>query len=209
MKRILLFLILCLSLSIVCNAQTRRTGGKTTHPRTTRSTAIKAGPPTANGKFEFTKNGFVNTSDGKDYVIITANGKSAASIKSSVISSLSELYKNPNKVISTLGDNLINVTGHSKDVFTVPFGDNNLYYSFTYNISIEIKNGKIKVNAPTFSNITEREVFNGESLRIDLIDSEDLYFELSRALAREQSDVADIFNIHITKIVEGLSTSDW
>ena len=39
----------------------------------------------------------------KDYVIITAPGKSVSDIKSSIMSSLSSMYTNPSKVISTLG----------------------------------------------------------------------------------------------------------
>ena len=119
------------------------------------------------------------------------------------------MYSNPNKVISTIGDNLINVTAYAPNVFIVPFAGNNVYYSFTYNIKIEIKDGKIKVDAPAFSNITAREVFMGETLRNDYIDTNDLYYKLSKTLEQKQEEVAYIFNSHITKIINGLSNSDW
>ena len=208
MKRTLLLLAVCLSLSAIGNAQTKKPVRKTTQTRTTQPVKTPE-PPSANGKFKFTDLGFKNTSDEKDYVVITAEGKSAADIKSSVVSSLSSMYSNPNKVISTIGDNLINVTAYAPNVFIVPFAGNNVYYSFTYNIKIEIKDGKIKVDAPTFSNITAREVFMGETLRNDYIDTNDLYYKLSKTLEQKQTEVANIFNSHITKIVSGLSNSDW
>lgn len=221
MKRLLMFLVVCLPLFISGNAQTRKpvmktnhttaTRTRTTRAKTVRSTKKTSTPPSANGKFHFTyKEGFTNISDGKNYVIITAGGKSASDIKSSVLSSLSDMYTNPNKVISTIGDNIINVNGYARNAFVGQFAGNNVYFSFNYNIKIEIKDSKIKVDAPTFSNITKREVYEGETLGIDYIDTDDLYFQLSlvkNKLIEEQ--VADIFNSHITKIVEGLTNSNW
>ena len=85
-----------------------------------------------------------------------------------------------------------------------------MYYSFTYNIKIEVKDGKIKVDAPSFSNITAREVFMGQTLRNDYIDTSDLNYYLSKTIEQKQTEVADIFNSHISKIVSGLSSnSDW
>lgn len=208
MKRTLLLLAVCLLLSAIGNAQTKKPIRKTTKTRTTQSVNVPV-QPSANGKFKFTRLGFKNTSDEKDYVVITIEGKSTADIKSSVVSSLSSMYSNPNKVISIIGDNLINVTAYAPNVFIGSFAGNNVYYSFTYNIKIEIKDGKIKVDAPAFSNITAREVYMGQTLRNDYIDTSDLYYELSKTLEQKQAEVANFFNSHITKIVSGLSNSDW
>lgn len=214
LKKSFLFLVVCLSLSVVGNAQTKKSVRKT--PQTTRTTqpvAKTPAPPSANGKFKLDSkvNGIYNDTDGKDFVIITAEGKSASDIKSSIISTLSSMYTNPSNVISTLGDNIINVTAYASDAFIKPFGDTNMYYSFTYNIKIEIKDGKIKVDSPSFSNITERSVFMGQTLDISRIDTIKMYMELFLARAKGQAkDFENIFNSHITKIVSGLSSnSDW
>ena len=210
MNKKLLFLTICLSLPIVGNAQTKKPVGKTTKARTTQTVPPTPAPPSANGKFKFTDIGFKNNFDGKDYVVITADGKSSVDIKSSVVSSVSSMYSNPSKVISTIGDHIINVTAYAPNVFIVPFAGNNVYYSFTYNIKIEVKDGKIKVDAPSFSNITAREVFMGQTLRNDYIDTSDLNYYLSKTIEQKQTEVADIFNSHISKIVSGLSSnSDW
>lgn len=208
MKKVLILLAVCLFLPFVGQAQTRKPVRKATPPVTK-----TVEPPSANGKFKFdwTK-GFTNDSDGKDYIIITVPGKSTSEIKSSVVSSLSDMYSNPSKVISTLGDNIINVTGYyAKKTFWSSDGDATTYYNFNYNIKIEIKDGKIKVSAPTISNITGiREIgyYNAGSSNVDL---GEFYTSIRlRAPSDYQKIFEKLFNPHITNIVKGLSSdSDW
>lgn len=206
MKRTLLLLVICLSLSIVGNAQTRRPVKKVTTP-----VSQTSAPPSANGlfKFVYTKEmkGFFNNTDQKDFVVITAPGKSASDIKSSIISTLSSMYSNPSKVISTLGDNIINVTAYASDAFQYLLANELHHYSFTYNIKIEIKDGKIKIESPSFSNIHVRKVFMGETFGTDYVNG--FYFELYRSKEQQQENIENIINLHITKIVSGLSNSDW
>ena len=120
MKRTLLLLAVCLSLSAIGNAQTKNPVRKTAQTRTTQPVKTPE-PPSANGlfKFVYTKEmkGFFNNTDQKDFVVITAPEKSASDIKSSIVSTLSSMYSNPSKVISTLGDNIINVTAYASDAF--------------------------------------------------------------------------------------------
>lgn len=207
MKRTLLLFAVCLSLSIVGNAQTRKPIKKVTPP-----VSQAPVPPSANGKFKFyfkEIEGFYNDTDQKDYVIITAQGKNSSDIKSSIVSTLSSMYSNPSKVISILGDNIINVTAYASDAFQYPFASSLKHYSFTYNIKIEIKDGKIKVASPVFSNILEKEVFMGETIGTNYLDTDKLYTELFFAKEFQQEKVEKIFNLHITRIISGLSNSDW
>ena len=209
MKRSLLLLAICLSFSVVSNAQTRKPVRKTTTPE------VKTpAPPSTNGKFKFyyskEKDGFFNDTDGKDYVVVTAEGKSTSDIKSSLMSTLSSMYSNPSKVISTLGDNIINVTAYVSDVFQYPFASSLKHYSFTYNIKMEIKDGKVKLDTPSFSNILEQEVFMGQTIGTEYLDTKGLYMALFFAKELEQAKVESLINSHITKIVSGLSSnSDW
>ena len=211
MKRTLIFLAICLSISAVGNAQTGKSAVKTT---TSVNKAKTPEPPSADGKFKFfyskEYNGFLNETDKKDYVVITAPGKSASDIKSSIMSTLSSMYSNPSKVISTLGDNIINVTAYASDAFQHPYtSDSNSHYSFTYNIKIEIKDGKIKVESPSFSNLFEQTIYMGNTIGTDNLDPNEIYSELFIAKELEQAKVEKIFNSHITKIISGLSNSDW
>ena len=201
----------CLSLSIVGNAQTKRTAkpGR----KAPASTPVKETmtPPAANGKFKLKGiGGFCNDVDKNKYVIITASGKSASEIKSSVMSSLSSMYSNPSRVISTLGDNIINVNGYAQDAFQKPFAGNTQYFSFSYNIKIEIKDGKIKVDSPNFSTIIRKEVCNGYTTDTRYVEEYDMLGDLELCDKAQQLKVAALINAHIDNIVAGLSSnSDW
>ena len=130
--RALLLLAVCLSLSVVGNAQTKKPVRKATQTRTTQPVAKTPEPPSANGKFKYYyAEGFLNDTDKKDFVVITVPGKTVSDIKSSIVSTLSSMYSNPSKVISTLGDNIINVTAYASDAFYYSFSDRLQYYSFT------------------------------------------------------------------------------
>lgn len=207
MKRLLMLLVVCLSLSIIGNAQTKKPV-----KRTTKTVTKTPKEPSANGKFKFYSDGFFHETDKKNYVIITAPGKSVSDIKSSIMSSLSSMYTNPSKVISTLGDNIININAYASDVIVKDEFISFKHYSFIYNIKIEIKAGRIKVDAPSFSKITERDVplLPGNSATEKYIDTYTLYEELTKAGEQYQAKAEEIFNSHISKIVSGLSSnSDW
>ena len=206
MKKLLMLLAVCLSLSTVGNAQTKKPV-----KRGTKTVAKTSKEPSANGKFKFCPDGFFHETDKKDYVIITAPGKSVSDIKSSIMSSLSSMYTNPSKVISTLGDNIINVNAYYSDV-TIKDVIYMKHYSFTYNIKIEIKDGKIKVDAPSFSKITELTVpiIPGNSTTERYIETPTLFGILTKAGEMYQAPIEEIINSHISKIVSGLSSnSDW
>lgn len=213
MKKTLLLLAISLLFTAMGNAQTKRPVRKT-NKTTTKAPTPTPAPPSANGKFKFyyskEKDGFFNDMDGKDYIVITAEGKSTSDIKSSVMSTLSSMYSNPSKVISTLGDNIVNVTAYASDVFKYPFANSLKHYSFTYNIKMEIKDGKVKIDTPSFSNILEQEVFMGQTIGTEYLDTKGLYMGLFFAKEHEQAKVESLINSHITKIVSGLSSnSDW
>lgn len=206
MKRTLLLLAVCMSLSIAGNAQTRKPVEKAT------KTVKTSAEPSANGKFKFSTDGFFNDNDSKNFIVITAQGKKSSDIMSSVVSTLSSMYSNPSKVVSTLGDNIINVTASSKlDVV------NDLImvvqrYTFTYNIKIEIKDGKIKVDSPCFSNINRRDIGMVSRTTMDNKNqnTSDFFGDLSKADKASIAEFEEVFNSHVTKIVSGLSSNmDW
>lgn len=211
MKKALIILAVSLSLPIVSNAQARSTTRPVKKAQTSTIVKEAIAPPSANGKFKFiSRLGFYNDVDEKKYVIISAPGKTAGEIKSSVMSSMSSMYSNPSKVISTLGDNIINVNGFAQNVFEKPFAGNTQYFSFSYNIRIEIKDGKIKLDAPNFSGITRREVYNGYTIDTRTVNEMDMLGDLASSDEAQQLKVTALFNAHINKIITGLSSSsDW
>jgi hypothetical protein len=211
MRKTVLLLIACLSLAIVGDAQTKRTAKSVRKAKTTTPAKEPVVPPSANGKFKFdwTK-GFVNDADGKDFVVISAPGKSVNDIKSSVISTLSDMYSNPSKVISTLGDNIINLNAHEPKACWYSTEDFVYDYNFNYNIKIECKEGKIKVCSPSISNIIERIYVGFGNYKSSNIDLNKMYSLLHKLKPEFTQTLEDNFNSHITKIITGLSSnSDW
>lgn len=207
MKRTLMLFVFCLSLSTVGNAQTRKPVRKTAKP-----VAATPAAPSANGKFKLVAEGLINDSDSKNFVIITAQGKNVSDIKSSIVSTLSSMYNNPSKVISTLGDNIINVTATSAFDIANDVGMFYQRYNFTYNIKIEVKDGKIKIDAPSFSNINRRDVGMLSRTVIDSrnMNASNLFADFLEAKAAPTAEFEELFNSHITKIVSGLSSSsEW
>ena len=206
MKRTLMLLTICLSLPVAGNAQIRKPVSKTT------TTVNEPVPPSANGKFKLSVDGLINDTDSKDFVVITAQGKKINDIKSSIVSTLSSMYNNPSKVISTLGDNIINVT--ATGAFDIANDVGMLYqrYNFTYNIKIEIKDGKIKIDSPSISNINRRDVGMLSRTVLDSknMNASNLFADFLEAKAAPIAEFEELFNSHITKIIGGLSSdSDW
>lgn len=211
MRKTVLLLIACLSLAIVGDAQTKRTAKSVRKAKTTTPAKEPVVPPSANGKFKFdwTK-GFVNDADGKDFIVISAPGKSVNDIKSSVVSALSDMYSNPSKVISTLGDNIINLNAHESNACWYSTKDFVYDYNFNYNIKIEYKEGKIKVCSPSISNITERRYAGSGIYDYFTIDLNKMYSLLHELKPEFTKILEDKFNNHVSKIITGLSSnSDW
>ena len=86
---------------------------------------------------------------------------------------------------------------------------NSLFY-FSYNIKIEIKDGKIKVDSPNFSTIIRKEVCNGYTTDTRYVEEYDMLGDLELCDKAQQLKVAALINAHIDNIVAGLSSnSDW
>lgn len=116
-------------------------------------------------------------------------------------------------MILTLGDNIVNVTAfYADDVFWQLDNEILKIYHFTYNIKIEIKDGKIKVSSPSFSNITERRQSGSYVLATSNIDLSAFYSFLRKSKETHSflEILTDLFNSHVSNIVKGLSSdSDW
>lgn len=93
-----------------------------------------------------------------DYYIVEYKGKTAHELYTNVLSAVASIYKFPEKVLSKVEDVSITVSGTAIDV-PVPkdeseinevFPARNDYYGFDYTLNFLFKDGKIRINAPTF-----------------------------------------------------------
>ena len=102
--------------------------------------------------------GVLKTNGSDDFYVLSYQGKSAAELYTNVLSAISTIYKNPEKVLSKVENVSLTISSTAMDV-PVPkdadeinsvFPQKNNYYGFDYNLVFLFKDGKIRVNAPRF-----------------------------------------------------------
>ena len=167
-------------------------------------------PVSADGKFKVVGNVFRNETNQKEFIVITAAGKNASELKSSLINILSSLFDHPDKVISTVGDNIVMVNAYDGTGF-IEYGTSNgrsyyTSYTYSYSLKIEIKNGKIKVNSPSFYNLQPVLHYLGKEKPLSTYGETEFYESLKKANA--ELKVETIMNGYIKNIVDGLLKND-
>ena len=170
----------------------------------------KPEPPSADGKFKCIGDAFKNETNYKQFIVVTATGKNASELKSSIINILSSLFDHPDKVISTVGENIVMVNAYDGTGFTKRETRNgkpsSTSYTYSYSIKIEIKDGKIKINSPSFSNLKATLHYLGQDRFLGTYDEESFYYAMKEANA--ENKVESLMNSYIDKIVSGLSKND-
>lgn len=208
MNRIVLLLLLsCVGLQM--NAQTRKPVRKSTKSTTTvkKDTTPKVAAPSANGKFMVVGESLLNASDNKDFVVITYEGKTASELKTIVINTLSTMFNHPDKVLQSVGENVIMINSYADKCFTYCGKKGDLtHYSFNYSIKIEVRDGRLRVDAPSFSNFMGE--FNYLGITKDMGPFGESFFWWAVGEAKAQTKIEDLANVYITKLVNGSSSNE-
>ena len=110
----------------------------------------------ANAQAEF--NGFTifadghyRAADGKDYIIYQFDGKSAKDIYTLICSNVSKVYNSPQSVMSTVENSSVAIHSFADDIlYQKSYLGIKFFYEGTFNLLIEIKDGRVKINAPSF-----------------------------------------------------------
>lgn len=168
-------------------------------------------PSNTDGLFKYNNKKFVNSIDPtKDYIIVKAEGKTVQEIKNSVINSISTLFDHPDKVISTVGDNIVMVDAFASNFFYEYEGTTKIVYSFNYSLKIEIKDNRMKINRPSFSKlIGDMQFIGGRSKHIGPFGESD-FFEALGESAVGYSNLQTLINNIVNKISEGITKEeDW
>ncbi len=103
-------------------------------------------------KFQLTPSGFVNAEDpSKNYVVVEFEGKTQSELYKQVLVMLNKKYKSAKDVISSVEPETITLNA----VAIKPIRRTGAH-SFTnkYNITLSFRDGKIKIDAPTFNLFT-------------------------------------------------------
>lgn len=150
--------------------------------------------------------GFVDSSDSsKSFLVLTAEGKKADQIKDLLIGTLSKMFAHPDKVISTIGDNVVVVNGYNDDLIDNGDAETINYFTFNYTYRIEIKDQRIKINAPILYNFTNHYKHNNYKRDKEFGPSEQYKF-LTGADNSPKSH--KFFNDFVTAIKRGINTED-
>ena len=107
--------------------------------------------------FELTSEGFKAKVDQKNYIVIDVPGKTQSQLYKNVLSALSSMYKDPNKVLSGVKDESITLNGYAKNALSIKeklnpmqIGKSTIKYDISENITILFKDGKMRFNSPSF-----------------------------------------------------------
>lgn len=108
--------------------------------------------------FKLQHNGSFKTVDGKDFVIIPNEGKTANELYNEVLQFVTLEYNSAKDVISKVENSVISINGIETDCVTLSgmFGVKSLF-SIQYILQFQFKDGKIRVEAPTLSRLFTKE----------------------------------------------------
>lgn len=162
--------------------------------------------PKTEKKFLFNGDKFVDADDAsKDYLVYEFPDKSASDLKSRLISSLSSIFNSPKDVVNVIGNDLIQVEGYASKLYSTPIGDDYYARDLLYNMTIRIKDGKVRYDSPRIKTIyTEWPLGGVVPLDMSLPLSELIKYPSERYKINEH------FKLLIANINKGiLSADDW
>ena len=107
--------------------------------------------------FVLMPNGTYQTEDGKDFVVIPFEGKTAHQIYQELASNVGSTFNDPSKVMSGVEDTSIKIRAYSENLVMVkPFGFvKDQPYGGHYQLEFKIRDGRVRVSAPIVENDVE------------------------------------------------------
>ena len=164
-------------------------------------------------QFVLTPAGLKSASDTtKDYLVLEIPGKTKADLYTRMLLYLNKVYVSPKDVISKVENESITITGYASGVV-----QRNYYHVFdiNYTVNCEFRDGKIRLNAPTFR-LTNTQ---GPNLQKFLLVSNGGYglefgiWNTSLKLRHEKAkeDLENFFNTFTSRLIAGMKKEgdDW
>lgn len=164
MKYLFLLITICFSFSTTCYSQTRKRSVPTNKNTKVQTKSVEI------TKSDFIiKNGLITANDGTDFKIIKANGYTQKELYTKILLGISKLYPDLDKVTTKIENEEITVNGFTKLISIIHFSDR-LYGKFEamfggrYTIKFLFKDGKIRIDAPRWSNLRMTSPADGTDL---------------------------------------------
>ena len=154
-----------------------------------------------NPKFEITVNGFTNTQNpNRPFIVYEIGEMKAEEMKAAVLSKLSTMFKSPQDVINTIGNNIISIEGYT----THTFRDTGYLCDMLFNMTIEFKDGRIRYNYPTI----KRLYIDSQAIGMLRIDQNKTFKTINES--HNETTVANYFNSMVATLNEAIKTAnDW
>lgn len=136
--------------------------------------------------FSITYKGEYVSSDGKNYIIYPFEGKTAKEIYTMICTNVAKVYNSPHTVMSTVDDASVAIHAYSDGLFyQTSYLGIKFFYEGKYNLLIEIRDGRVKVHAPTFGMQTgQSEVGRGPKSAERILSS---FFDSNGKVKRKRS----------------------
>jgi len=104
--------------------------------------------------FKLTDKGFVSN-ENHDFAVVEVPNVKQMDVYKNVLNAINSLYSNPQKGLSVLEGESITLTAYEEKALPVRhggsgFGKTNYKYDLSYTLSFLFKDGKIRMNSPTF-----------------------------------------------------------
>ena len=173
-------------------------------------------------KFELTAYGFVDSTNiNNNYIIVPFEGKSQKDIYNLALSALGKTFVSPKDRISHVEYSQLNLNGIIANATNLNRMGMKLYFDLYYNIILEFKDGRMKINGPIINNIvrdapfgSKHYIFLTESERGSAISGHKALFK-KNGKVNEKKHVENIekaMNSLISRIVTEMNNtknSDW
>ncbi len=201
-KMRVLFVLICCCMALPVVSQQRRA----TTPQQRRITVSQ--PQKTSFEFYVYENATFKKAGDTDYYVVNMGKKSAHQLYMDILSHISSIYRNPERVISKVEDRSIVINGYANEVSY--FKDRQGYstsVSFKYRIELQFKDGKIRVNAPDLLDIYTSNALGDNKLSDYSLKYIVYLFDGETAAMKKEID--KYINMLITTIVYGSKDDDW
>lgn len=104
--------------------------------------------------FKLTDKGFVST-DNTDFTVVNVPNIKQKDLYKNVLNAINSMYSNPQKGLNVVDGESISITAYEEKALPVKhkaggFGKTSYKYDLSYTLSFLFKDGKIRINRPTF-----------------------------------------------------------
>ncbi len=104
--------------------------------------------------FKLTPQGFVSNDD-SDFTVVNVPNVKQKDLYKNVLNAINSMYSNPQKGLNVVDGESISLTAYEENALPVRhsaggFGKVNYKYDLSYTLSFLFKDGKIRINTPTF-----------------------------------------------------------